>query len=582
MPDIFSQELACQHGVNSGIDTHPAQQMADMKCIHCMRRILITLILLGFVAPFIGSAPRGSSDFMEIYETHKDMSLKELADKGRRCMNHNQNDSALAIFTILASHDTDRLAPDERKYISEAFNSIGIISFMRGNYADAYSKFYSSIEYVDTINSPGYLNLAAIFWLYADYARCYEALKTELIKAMDNGHRNHAGIAVVNLANIFPERNLPEKKGEIIGLLQRFMEIQRQNPAENSYPLMMAQALTASLQGEHQKALDLYRSATSNTGRMLIPDRERVSAFLLAGNEQRSLGRPDSALALYRQAEAIARDGQFRELSVEVYKEMSDTYREIGDNSLALEYKYKHLELNDSLNSIGDFNKIRDLEMAHETSKFQSQLDTIKSRHILNTRTLWIVSVASLILAGMLVWVLRQNRALRRKNRDLFTMNLEVMEQPRNELSVLAVTQPETAVPAATETPKYAGSSLSDDRKAEIEADIRRVMADESNFCREGFTLDSLAELCGTNSKYISQVLNERLGKTFAQYLNEIRVDVARRRMVDFEHYGHLTLEAIVAGVGFKSRSTFSKTFKHLTGLAPSEFQKIARKHNPA
>ncbi|MDE6392843.1 MAG: AraC family transcriptional regulator, partial [Muribaculaceae bacterium] len=39
----------------------------------------------------------------------------------------------------------------------------------------------------------------------------------------------------------------------------------------------------------------------------------------------------------------------------------------------------------------------------------------------------------------------------------------------------------------------------------------------------------------------------------------------------------HLTIEAIVAELGFRSRSTFSKTFKRITGLSPSEFQRMAR-----
>lgn len=101
----------------------------------------------------------------------------------------------------------------------------------------------------------------------------------------------------------------------------------------------------------------------------------------------------------------------------------------------------------------------------------------------------------------------------------------------------------------------------------------------EDVFCRDGFSLRDLAEQCSSNTKYISQVLNERMGCSFSQYLNECRVSVARKRFVDFEHYGHLTIEAIVAELGFKSRSTFSKTFKRITGLSPSEFQRLAREN---
>lgn len=550
-----------------------------------MQRLLL-FIIVSAVSALTGIAgSKEPADFMGIYNAYKELPSEQLAGIGRRCLNRNETDTAMAVFTMLANRGDGNLKPEERQYISEALNSLGIISFMRGNYADAYSKFYSSTEYIDSIHSPAYLNLAGIYWLYGDYARAYDALKTEIAKAMKGGNIIHAGIAVVNLANVFPARNLPEKREEIKEMLRTYLakvagtRCDSSKASEIRYQSLMARALLNSLDGQHGKAAEIYREAVSNVGDMLIPDRERFSVILLRGNEFRYMGMPDSALACYHQAENIAAGGKYRELSMEVYKEMSATYAALGNDELALEYKYRHLELNDSVYNLRDFNKIRDLEASHQAQKFQSQLDIIKERHALRTRTLRIVSVAGAALAALLLYVMFQNRVLRRKNQDLFDMNLEVMEQSR---AAEAAPHSVSAAPAVAAgdgavTQKYAGASLTDDRKRQLETDIQRVMADETNFCREGFTLDTLAELCGTNTKYVSQVLNEKMGKTFPQYLNELRVDVARRRMVDFEHYGHLTLEAIVAGVGFKSRSTFSKTFKSLTGLTPSEFQKMAR-----
>lgn len=101
-------------------------------------------------------------------------------------------------------------------------------------------------------------------------------------------------------------------------------------------------------------------------------------------------------------------------------------------------------------------------------------------------------------------------------------------------------------------------------------------MNDEAIFCMDGFSMRELSEICGSNQKYVSQVFNEDYGKSFTQLLNERRINVARQRLMDSANYGHLTIEAIVSDLGFKSRSTFSKTFKRLTGLTPSEFQRIA------
>lgn len=47
--------------------------------------------------------------------------------------------------------------------------------------------------------------------------------------------------------------------------------------------------------------------------------------------------------------------------------------------------------------------------------------------------------------------------------------------------------------------------------------------------------------------------------------------------MLDYDNYGNLTLEAIASSVGYNSRTAFSRTFKQITGLTPTEFIKIAK-----
>jgi AraC-like DNA-binding protein len=95
--------------------------------------------------------------------------------------------------------------------------------------------------------------------------------------------------------------------------------------------------------------------------------------------------------------------------------------------------------------------------------------------------------------------------------------------------------------------------------------------------CQPDFSLQSLAEQVGSNYKYVSQVLNERYGKSFKQVLNEQRVREACRILNDTEQSGHLTIEAIAANLGFNSRSNFTVTFKRITGISPSDFMKMAK-----
>ena len=69
----------------------------------------------------------------------------------------------------------------------------------------------------------------------------------------------------------------------------------------------------------------------------------------------------------------------------------------------------------------------------------------------------------------------------------------------------------------------------------------------------------------------LSQLLNDNLGKSFALYINECRIEEAKRLL---ESNSQFTLEAIGFEAGFSSKSTFYATFKKITGQTPSEFKK--------
>ncbi len=69
----------------------------------------------------------------------------------------------------------------------------------------------------------------------------------------------------------------------------------------------------------------------------------------------------------------------------------------------------------------------------------------------------------------------------------------------------------------------------------------------------------------------LSQVLNDNMGKSFPQYLNEQRIEAAKKMLLSDTG---LTLESIGYDCGFNSKSTFYSTFKKLTGITPAAFQK--------
>lgn len=126
----------------------------------------------------------------------------------------------------------------------------------------------------------------------------------------------------------------------------------------------------------------------------------------------------------------------------------------------------------------------------------------------------------------------------------------------------------------STETKKYAGSKLSEEEKDKIEKEITKVMNDSETISDMSFSLQRLAELTGFRLQDVSQVVNERFGKNFKTLLSEFRIKEACRRIDNAPPDSYIKIEALAMEVGFKSRSSFTTTFKRVVGVSPSEYHK--------
>ena len=83
--------------------------------------------------------------------------------------------------------------------------------------------------------------------------------------------------------------------------------------------------------------------------------------------------------------------------------------------------------------------------------------------------------------------------------------------------------------------------------------------------------LNDIAKELNMTSHKLSQLLNDNFGKSFAVFINEYRIEEAKKLLKENNQY---TLEAIGFEAGFNSKSTFYAIFKKLTNQTPSEYQK--------
>lgn len=130
--------------------------------------------------------------------------------------------------------------------------------------------------------------------------------------------------------------------------------------------------------------------------------------------------------------------------------------------------------------------------------------------------------------------------------------------------------EPETAVEIQDKR-KYQKSGLRAEDSEALHHLLTQVMVDEKLYCESELSLTELAGRLNTQPNYLSQVINEREGKNFYDYINTLRIEEFKRMATgpDSRRY---TLLALAQQCGFNSKSSFNRYFKKVTGQAPSEF----------
>ncbi|MEO1255952.1 MAG: helix-turn-helix domain-containing protein, partial [Bacteroidota bacterium] len=120
---------------------------------------------------------------------------------------------------------------------------------------------------------------------------------------------------------------------------------------------------------------------------------------------------------------------------------------------------------------------------------------------------------------------------------------------------------------------KYAKSGLTDKDILQIERILQESMSTGQLFLHADISLPILAAKLNLKAPYVSQVINQRFKQNFFDFVNHFRIEEVKKRMDD-PQYAHLSILGIALDCGFKSKSSFNKSFKKHTGYTPSHFKK--------
>jgi len=123
---------------------------------------------------------------------------------------------------------------------------------------------------------------------------------------------------------------------------------------------------------------------------------------------------------------------------------------------------------------------------------------------------------------------------------------------------------------------KYHSSRISAEDSQSYKIKLMEVIQVDELYLDSELTLPQLAEAADLTSHQASQVLNGQMNQNFFNFVNNYRIDLAKRMLLDPEHR-EMPIVDLAIEVGFKSKSSFYDAFKRTTEMTPTQFKRVMK-----
>lgn len=103
--------------------------------------------------------------------------------------------------------------------------------------------------------------------------------------------------------------------------------------------------------------------------------------------------------------------------------------------------------------------------------------------------------------------------------------------------------------------------------------ELQKIMEEEQLYLNPKLSINDVANAIGTNRTYLSSYFNNELNTTFYDYINNLRIEKASKKLLATYPLS-MNIDEIAERSGFNSTSTFRRAFLKNTGLSPLQYKK--------
>ena len=106
----------------------------------------------------------------------------------------------------------------------------------------------------------------------------------------------------------------------------------------------------------------------------------------------------------------------------------------------------------------------------------------------------------------------------------------------------------------------------------EMKEKILNIIVMQKKYKDKDYSAKRLAEDLGTNTRYVSAVVNVRFHMNYTSFINKFRIEEAMTILTD-KRYQKLKMEEVSDMVGFANRQSFYASFYKIMKMTPREYR---------
>ncbi len=180
---------------------------------------------------------------------------------------------------------------------------------------------------------------------------------------------------------------------------------------------------------------------------------------------------------------------------------------------------------------------------------------------------IWNGVLGLIALSGILLYFLNEKKQNRELMKQLHFFNRQQEKMKKSETPEIPLEPKEHEL--AKDSKKI--SSLSKEKELEILQKLNEL-ENSDRFLNKNMSLANLASQMDTNTRYLSEVINNYKGKNFNLYINELRVNHVADLLKNNPAYLNYKVSYLAEISGFSSHSAFTTVFKTITGMSPNAY----------